>query len=714
MDKEEKIIEPTVEENKELHMPAEFEKESAEESIEKTQQIKFNVEPAPAEQEVNIPEAELDRIAEPAPELRTSKKSKKPEPEPEPESEDDDDYEYEYYEERPRSVGGRILKAVIITLVVLLIFGALGLGGYTLYHVYFYSQVYEGVWIDKIDFSGYTKQEVLAELDHLYSEVPAGEDLDIVIGDKTYTFEIAGNISYDVRATADRIIQYGRKGSFGQRIRDILEAMRFGYEMDFSYSTTDHGIETQIQRVAAEVEQDVIKASYAFDGTRVLIDRGQNGLTLDRTRLLTFIKNRLYTGDFSPAIFELEVTATNTVDLMAIKTEVEQELRQPTLDPANDAKGRVVLPGVKGIYFDATAAQETLDNAGNQRIVEIPVQIVQPDYTDDEYMALVFHDELSRVDTALTQNANRTTNVLLAAKFCNDVILMPGETFSFNKTVGERTAARGFKEATVYTGASAEDGLGGGICQVSSALYYCAIRFDLEIVERYAHSRMVTYVPAAQDAAVAWGYKDFQFKNNTQWPVKIVALYDETNHQLDVTFLGTDLEPNKVVDIETVITSKTPFNIVYQGNAALKPGESYQSAGGYTGYKAEAYRVEYVDGVEASRSLVNKSTYYKYDRVIQVSMDSALAGTSKTEWQPDDPYIPVDPSPIDPPPEPDLPVEPDTPSDPNIPSTPDTPTTPGTPDTPSNPTEPDAPATPDTPVIPSVSPGDVYTYIPTV
>ena len=84
--------------------------------------------------------------------------------------------------------------------------------------------------------------------------------------------------------------------------------------------------------------------------------------------------------------------------------------------------------------------------------------------------------------------------------------------------------------------------MGGGICQVSSALYYCAIRFDLEIVERYAHSRMVTYVPAAQDAAVAWGYKDFQFKNNTQWPVKIVALYDETNHQLDVTFLGTDLE----------------------------------------------------------------------------------------------------------------------------------------------------------------------------
>lgn len=700
MDMENKNTEPTIEEKIEQEAAP---TQEAEKNLEMTREIKITVEPAPAEQEVSIPEAELDRIAEPAPELRGKKKAKKPEPEPEPEEEDDD--EYEYYEEKPRSVGGRILKASIITFIVLLILGALALGGYTLYHVYFYSQVYDGVWIDKIDFSGYTKQEVLAELDHLYSEVPAGEDLEIVIGDKTYTFEIAGNISYDVRATADKIIQYGRKGSFGQRVRDILEAMRFGYEIQFAYSTTDYGIETQIQQVASEVEQNVAKATYVFDGEKVLLDRGQNGLTLDKIRLLTFIKNRLYTGDFSPAVFELQVTETNTVDLFAVKAEVEQELRQPTLDIKKDPKGKTVLPGVKGIYFDADAAQKIIDEAGQQRIIELPVQIVMPTYTDEQYMAMVFRDEVSRVDTALTSNENRTTNVLLAGQYCNGKIIMPGETFSFNKVVGERTAARGFKEATVYVGNSAEDGLGGGICQVSSALYYCAIRFDFEIVERYAHSRMVTYVPAAQDAAVAWGHKDFQFKNNTEWPIKIIALYDETNHQLDVSILGTDLEANKKVEIETIVTSMTPFKVKYEADTALSLGEQYQSAGGYTGYKAEAYRVEYVDGVETSRTLVNKSTYYKYDRVIKVAANDPRVGTTvDAPGQSADPYIPVEPSPIDPPVEPDEPVNPDVPADPDQPSNPSNPSNPGTPVTPGQPSDPGT-ATPSD--IPPASPGSL-------
>ena len=92
MDNDGKIIEPTAEENKELHMPADFERESKEESLEKTQQIKINMEPSPSQQEVSIPEAELDRIAEPAPELRANSKKKKTEPEPEYEDEDDDEY----------------------------------------------------------------------------------------------------------------------------------------------------------------------------------------------------------------------------------------------------------------------------------------------------------------------------------------------------------------------------------------------------------------------------------------------------------------------------------------------------------------------------------------------------------------------------------------------------------------------------------------------
>ena len=622
--------------------------------IEKTQPIDLGqadtaAQPeAPAQEEnasrqVNIPQSELERMAEPV-----SKKEKRQKKEAKKvvyvDDDDDDDDDDDYYYERPRSRGARAVKAIVITLLLLILFGAIGFAGYVVYHVYFYSQVYEGVWVDGVDYSGYTKREVLAMLTDKYSGVPAGSNLDITIGDKVYTLEIAGNISYDCRSTAEKIILYGRSGDFSTRVRDIVEALRFGYEIDMAYSITDSGIETQIQRIAADIEKPMEKATYIFDGQRVLMDKGQTGTSIDKNRLLTFVKNRLYTGDFSPAVFEMDITETNVLDLAAIKAEIEIPMREPELDIQRDPTGNTIIPGQIGIYFDVENAQNILDTSA-ERIVEAPVVFLYPTYTDAQFEALLFSHEFSRIDTPLTDNANRTTNVVLAASHCNNVILMPGETFSFNKEVGQRTAARGFKEATVYVGNSAEDGLGGGICQVSSAIYYCALRADLEINERYAHSRMVTYVPLGQDATVAWGAKDFKFTNNTEWPIKIVAVYDTTNHQVDVSIIGTNLETNRKIDIETVITSITPFQVEYQGEVGLLYGQK-QIAGGYTGYKAETYRVEYLNGVEVSRTYITKSSYTKYNRVVQVPADDPRAGTvADVPNQPADPYEPVEPTP---------------------------------------------------------------------
>ena len=636
--------------------PAAPAQESVQTQLEKTQTIDLGqasqeaapaaepaaAEPAAAEpQQINIPQAELERMAEPV------NKTKPRRPKKEPKVvyvEEDDEDEYEYYYERPRSRGARAVKAIIITLLLLILFGAIGLGGFVVYKVYFYSQVYDGVWVDGVDYSGYTKREVLALLTDKYSGVPAGSNLDITIGDNTYTLEIAGNISYDTRSTAEKIILYGRTGDFSTRVRDIVEAMRFGYEIDLAYSITDSGIETQIQRITSQAEQQVERATYVFDGQKVTLDRGQIGLSLDKNRLLTFVKNRLYTGDFTPAVFELDVTETNTLDLAAIKAEIEVEMREPQLDIQRDPTGNTITPGQIGIYFDADAAQSLMDTSSD-RVLEIPVTFIYPKYTDAEFKALLFSYEFSRVDTPLTSNANRTTNVTLAAEHCNNTILMPGETFSFNKEVGQRTSARGFKEATVYVGTSAEDGLGGGICQVSSALYYCVLRADLEVVERYAHSRMVTYVPLGQDATVAWGAKDFQFKNNTEWPIKIVAIYDQANHQVDVSIIGTNMEPDKKVEIETVIVSMTPFKVEYQGEIGLLSGQK-QLAGGYTGYKADTYRVEYRNGVEVSRDFIAKSSYTKYNRVVQVPASDPRAGTvADVPDQPADPYEYLEPSP---------------------------------------------------------------------
>ncbi len=124
--------------------------------------------------------------------------------------------------------------------------------------------------------------------------------------------------------------------------------------------------------------------------------------------------------------------------------------------------------------------------------------------------------------TKYVNNANRTKNLQIACKAINGTILEPGETFSFNKVVGKRTAAKGYKPATIFTGSSGTaQSLGGGVCQVASTMFNAALYSNFQIVERSQHSQRVSYCPLGRDAAIYWGSKDFKFKNTSGYPVMI-------------------------------------------------------------------------------------------------------------------------------------------------------------------------------------------------
>lgn len=118
-------------------------------------------------------------------------------------------------------------------------------------------------------------------------------------------------------------------------------------------------------------------------------------------------------------------------------------------------------------------------------------------------------------------NANRTTNLRIASKAINGTIIEPGETFSFNKVVGQRTTAKGYKKAHVFSGSNTTMGVGGGVCQVASTMFNTALLANVSIVERHQHSQRVTYVPLGRDAAIQWGSADFKWKNNTGTPIMI-------------------------------------------------------------------------------------------------------------------------------------------------------------------------------------------------
>ena len=568
-------------------------------------------------------------------------------------------------------------KPLIVLLCLLLL--VLAAAGGALGWLYFSDSIYPGVTVaggqmEPVDLSGLSRRDTLAALEDAFAAATPGQSLDITVGEYTRTLDLSGvGTHYDASQTAESAYLYGRTGSLPARIRAVWQSMTQGVSITPAIAVDQQLLDSEIQKLASDLSSEMSQPAYTLEGDVLILDRGQTGVSIDTGDFLAFIRGRILSGDLSPAVYEPQVEDPDQLDLLLIRDEIEQPVQNPRLDLDSDPTGNTVLPAQRGISLDVEAAQKALEES-DERYVELPLVITEPTMTTEEFESVLFRDVLGEGTTSFNASlVGRTTNVKLACDLIDGVILNPGDVFSYNDTVGPRTYERGFRDAIVYVGASAEDGVGGGICQVSSTIYYAALRADLEIVERKAHSRLVTYVPLGEDATVAWGAVDFRFKNDTDYPLRIDVSYGRSS--MTVQLVGTKTE-NKTVQMETTVLSKTPFQTVHVENPDLAPGESRVKSSGYTGYVTETYRVVYIDGVETSRTFENKSVYTKYDKVVEDG--PALPVVNPTT--PTDPVTPADPT---------SPVDPAAPAEPAAPSDPGETTTPVDPAIPSEPSAPD-------------------------
>ncbi|MBR5538161.1 MAG: VanW family protein [Clostridia bacterium] len=500
-----------------------------------------------------------------------------------------------------------------VVLVVLTILGALGFCGYTAYHVLMSTDIFPGVRMGDCDLSGMDRSQARTALEAAYGGSGIDAAIDIQAGDQQFTLTAREcGLEYDIPASIDQAYAYGRQGGFLYRARQYWTTRNAPQQMELVTVLDRNVLQTRVDEIAAAIEQPMAPSAWSYADGVITLDKGQVGYSLDKEALCAALDNKLRTADFTAMEAVRKEAHPQALSAAVIAAAVNCDVVQTTLDMEADPTGNTVREGTLGVSVSDSDLNAAIASANRHETVQCT--LTAPDYTAAEYKALLFRDVLGQCTTDFNPgNVGRTTNVLLATDFCNGVILMPGEIFSYNESVGPRTYERGFKDATVYVGNSAEDGVGGGICQVSSTIYYAALRADLKIVERYAHSRMVTYVPLGEDATVAWGSKDFRFENNTPFPMKVVTSHKKDN--LTVKLYGTQTE-NKTVKIVTNQLSKTPFEVVYEIDETLAPGTESVKSNGYTGYQTESYRVVYIDGVEVSRTFENKSTYKKYDKVI--------------------------------------------------------------------------------------------------
>ena len=224
---------------------------------------------------------------------------------------------------------------------------------------------------------------------------------------------------------------------------------------------------------------------------------------------------------------------------------------------------------------------------------------------------------ISSYTTQTTSNKNRNTNIQLSAQAINGKTVMPGETFSFNQATGERTAAKGYREAAAIAGGQSRDEIGGGVCQTSSTLFNAVARADLEIVERNPHAWPSNYVEKGFDATVNWPGLDFKFRNNTDWPIFIIAGY--AKQKITVNLYGMSLGADSRIELES-ITTKTipqPEGTEYVINPELAPGESKKTVTGRKGYVVETWKVWLQGDREVRRELLFKTTYKAYQEKVE-------------------------------------------------------------------------------------------------
>lgn len=371
------------------------------------------------------------------------------------------------------------------------------------------------------------------------------------------------------------------------------------------------------EMLADTLDCTLVDGSYRLEnGQGLYITKPRDGEKLDGGALRTLLEQRLAARDLSPAECVYRERQAAALDVQALHDELEGKTVSAVCDKAT---GRPTQSHV-GVTFDVAAVQSQLDAAapGAEFLADAEVQF--PAVTTEELETAMFRDVLGTSTTKCAGPWGRHQNIRLAAKAINGNIYNPGEEFWYNAAVGQRTEARGFQPAAAYSGGRTVTSIGGGICQVSSTLYYATLLSNLKIVLRYAHMFDPGYMPVTGcDATVSWGGPDFAFRNDTDYPIKIVTSYNDDTNELTVTIMGTRVNDNYVV-MTNQFLSYSEFKVVYKEDESVSPGDQVVDQYGHNGYEVRTYRNVYDGDGKLLRSTVEAtSDYDRGDKIILVA-----------------------------------------------------------------------------------------------
>lgn len=533
----------------------------------------------------------------------------------------------------------KIILAVVAALVVALIT--------CLAVITLDNNIYRGISVAGINVGGMSIDEAGAKLS---SEIKVDKLPAFVCRDRE--FEVLPSdvfLKCDGTLSAHAAHDYGRSSNFFTRMGNIFYTMTHPVNLPLIVDYDETALNNEFDKYISDLRVPSVETVVRVEDDKLYIINGSQGIDVNREKL-----NADLVGAAMGSADKINV------ELVTVKpTPISaQALHDTYAKPAVNAEYTISNQHIKytesqiGIDFDIAAAEQIIaDNIDNTEEYFIPLTVVQPDVSTEQLDASMFGDLLGTYTSKYNPGeVGRTKNVTLASNSIHNVVLAPGEAFSYNNIVGERSAERGFAGAKVYAAGEVVDGLGGGICQVSSTLYNAVLYADLDVVSRTNHSLPVSYVPLGRDATVAYGSIDFIFKNPYPDAIKITSVVG--GGKLTVSIYGKKTSDKKI-EIITERLSTVPFSVVEKGDESVEEGTTRVKQSGSNGGAVNTY-LKVTENGKTTTNFLHKSYYSPINKVVLVH-PSAIAPPSPPEDE-----TPTEETPsAEPTPEPEVPSVPE-------------------------------------------------------
>ena len=499
-----------------------------------------------------------------------------------------------------------IVSIVIITIIGLLstMFAIVNIGN---------SKMMKGISIGGIDVSGMTKEETEKQLKEMYS-ARGQKEIYLTYGkfEGTITYETL-EVQYQVEKAIKEAYEIGRKGNIFLDNIEILKTLIENKNIEVESTIDNETIKQISENINNNIEGAVQQPSYYIEDGNLIITSGKKGVKVNESQLLEQIYQiiRQNSGNQQKITIPVIEVEPDKIDIDKIHNEVYKEVKNAyyTKEPFT------IYPEEDGINFDVENAKAIIAETKDE--YQIPLIITKPTITVNQIGTEAFPDLLARFSTKYNAgNKGRTTNLKLASNKINGTVLLPGQEFSYNKVVGERTIAAGYKEAATYSNGEVVDGLGGGICQISSTLYDAVVMANLKVTTRRNHQFVTSYVGAGKDATVVWGSQDFKFVNTRKYPVKLELTVSGGVATVSVWGIKEDVEYDTTIETRKIAT--IPFTTQYIQDPTLPAGKEVVKQAGSNGRKVEAYKVMRLNGQVVSRTLLSKDTYNAMKKIVRV------------------------------------------------------------------------------------------------